>query len=63
LRDRADTAAGLAQRIYTDTPHALLPAAECNVLAHLIDLIGKTRVSPQEDLRTDAVFLRLDSGG
>lgn len=32
------TAATLASRIYTDTPAALMPAAERNVLAHLLDL-------------------------
>ena len=33
-----DTAEGLARRIYTTTPPALLAAASRNVLAHLIDL-------------------------
>ena len=31
----------LTRRVYTDTPAALLPAAERNVLAHLIDLERK----------------------
>lgn len=36
----------LARHIYdTDTPPALLPAAERNVLAHLIDLVGRSMVS------------------
>lgn len=38
LSDGPATAEGLARRIYTDTPPALLGAASRNVLAHLIDL-------------------------
>lgn len=38
------TAEALAQRIYTEVPTALLPAAERNVFAHLIDLKGKSIV-------------------
>lgn len=49
-------AATLAARVYTDTPTHLLPAAARNVLAHLIDLTGKSRVSPQEELTSTAVF-------
>lgn len=36
LRARPDTALGLAQRIYLETPPSLLPAASRNCLAHLI---------------------------
>ena len=50
------TAGALATRIYTDTPPALLPAAERNVLAHLIDLMGKSRAAPQGPLGPDTVF-------
>ncbi|RKT34476.1 glyoxylase-like metal-dependent hydrolase (beta-lactamase superfamily II) [Roseovarius halotolerans] len=50
------TAQELAQRIYTDTPRALLPAATRNVLAHLIDLMGKNLVSPLDPLSSDARF-------
>ena len=39
------TAHALARAIYTDTPPALLPAATRNVLAHLIDLAGKSQVA------------------
>ena len=38
LTDGPLTARQLADRIYTDTPTALLPAAARNILAHLIDL-------------------------
>ncbi len=34
----------LTHRLYLDTPPALIPAAERNVLAHLIDLTRKSRV-------------------
>ena len=46
----------LAARIYTETPAALLLAAERNVLAHLIDLMGKSRVAPVGDLSATAEF-------
>lgn len=48
--------ADLARAIYKDTPAALLPAAERNVLAHLVDLYGKARVSPVGELRQEAEF-------
>ncbi|MEL6619200.1 MAG: MBL fold metallo-hydrolase [Pseudomonadota bacterium] len=56
LADGAATAETLARRIYTDTPAALLPAATRNVLAHLIDLTGKSRVRPTDALSADAHF-------
>ncbi len=59
LTDGADTAEGLARRIYTETPAALLPAATRNVFAHLVDLVGKKSVSSQGELHADAVFARL----
>lgn len=49
-------AATLAQLIYTETPPALLGAATRNVLAHLIDLSGKSLVSPVATLQGDATF-------
>ena len=52
-------AAALAAAIYLDTPAPLLPAAERNVLAHLIDLMGKSEVTPQGPLQADTVFERL----
>ncbi|MFD2741131.1 MBL fold metallo-hydrolase [Sulfitobacter aestuarii] len=51
-------AASLAAAIYTETPTALFPAARRNVLAHLIDLMGKSRVSCRGALTPEAVFYR-----
>ena len=50
------TAATLARHIYTETPPALLGAATRNVLAHLVDLTGKSIVAPQGALAEDALF-------
>lgn len=50
------TAHSLAQKIYTTTPTPLLAAAERNILAHLIDLMGKSRVEPIGKLSTDSIF-------
>ncbi len=52
------TAATLAAGIYTDTPAPLLAAATRNVLAHLIDLQGKSKVSVSGDLHAEAVFAK-----
>ena len=52
----AATAQDLARAIYTDTPPVLLGAARRNVLAHLVDLYGKSRVEPQGRLTADAAF-------
>ncbi|CUJ87873.1 hydroxyacylglutathione hydrolase [Ruegeria denitrificans] len=56
LEDSPGTARNLAERIYTETPAALLPAAERNVFAHLIDLVGKSQVTPEGKLSADARF-------
>lgn len=58
LDDRPLTAAELARLIYTDTPQALLPAAERNVLAHLIDLTGRARIAPDGTLTATSRFSR-----
>ncbi|WP_170557098.1 MBL fold metallo-hydrolase [Ruegeria atlantica] len=58
LADQPGTARQLAERIYTDTPIALLPAAERNVFAHLIDLYGKSKVSTPDALSGNANFFR-----
>lgn len=49
-------AAALARTIYTDTPPALLPAAERNVFAHLIDLHARGLVAAEPRLAADARF-------
>ncbi len=46
----------LAHSIYTETPAALLAAAERNVLAHLIDLMGKSKVTPANGFSAKASF-------
>ncbi len=50
------TAADLARRIYTDLAPALLPAAERNVLAHLIDLADRNLVHPMGELTAATGF-------
>jgi glyoxylase-like metal-dependent hydrolase (beta-lactamase superfamily II) len=50
------TAQTLTTAIYTDTPPALLPAATRNVLAHLIDLHGKNKVSIDQGITAHAQF-------
>ena len=52
------TARTLAEQIYTETPPALLGAAERNVFAHLIDLLGKSQVRSVETLSVKSVFSR-----
>lgn len=59
LKTGPATAATLAEMIYTETPPALLSAATRNVLAHLIDLVGKNRVAPMGALSADAKFTRI----
>lgn len=56
LAEGANTPKGLTQRIYTDVAPALWPAAERNVLAHLIDLTTQNRTAPVGDLSPDAHF-------
>ncbi len=50
------TAQSLAQDIYTTTPASLLAAAERNIFAHLVDLMGKSRVEPIGNLTATARF-------
>ncbi|SHE42674.1 Glyoxylase, beta-lactamase superfamily II [Ruegeria intermedia] len=59
LSQAPGTARDLARRIYSDTPSALLPAAERNVFAHLVDLTGKQRVTPNGALGIQAEFTRV----
>lgn len=56
LAQGEQTAGTLAEAIYTETPAALLPAAERNVLAHLIDLLGKGQVRHAGPLSATATF-------
>lgn len=56
VRATPGTAQDIARIVYTDTPPALLPAATRNVLAHLIDLTGKSLVRPRGALGVDTVF-------
>jgi glyoxylase-like metal-dependent hydrolase (beta-lactamase superfamily II) len=56
LRQGSATARALTRAVYTDTHPNLLPAAERNVLAHLIDLMGKSEVDVVGSLHADAVF-------
>lgn len=53
------TAAQITQAIYTDTPAALLPAAERNVFAHLIEMTSKNQIRPLHPLAITAPFERL----
>lgn len=55
LRQNPDSAAGLARRLY-DVPSALLPAAERNVLAHLIALSQLGAIEFKEEVRIDTFF-------
>jgi glyoxylase-like metal-dependent hydrolase (beta-lactamase superfamily II) len=48
----------LTRRIYHAIPPGLLPAAERNVLAHLIDLAARNEVSATPALHPEAVFAR-----
>ena len=62
LRALADGPAripALAARIYTDIPPHLLPAAERNVFAHLIDLASRNLVTPSPALHPQATFSTL----
>ena len=56
LEGGPSTADRLASRIYTETPPALLSAATRNVLAHLIDLYGRSIVEPDGPLEARARF-------
>lgn len=56
LVDAPGTAAEIAARVYTDIPPPLLPAAERNVLAHLIDLRERDLARTETPLTTAARF-------
>jgi glyoxylase-like metal-dependent hydrolase (beta-lactamase superfamily II) len=64
LADGPANAAELTARIYTDTPQALRPAAERNVLAHLIDLCARRIARADGPLQATARFhLQPRAGG
>lgn len=50
------TPAELTARIYTDIDARLMPVAERNVLAHLIDLVERNLAAPSPELSTTARF-------
>jgi len=56
LRGGPATAQAIAAEVYTDIPARMLPAATRNVLAHLIDLHGKSLVDPVGSLSQNARF-------
>ncbi|XDA99749.1 MBL fold metallo-hydrolase [Sulfitobacter sp. LCG007] len=59
LAENPGTARSLARRIYSDLSPALLPAAQRNVLAHLVDLMQKHAVEPLGPLTVESPFRRL----
>lgn len=59
LGDGPGTAPELAKRVYTDVPAALMPAAERNLLAHLIALMEAGKVSADAPLSARPRFARL----
>lgn len=61
LSDGPSDIATLTRRIYLETPTVLRPAAERNVLAHLIDLTERSRVSCDGPLTPDAIFRHCDT--
>lgn len=50
------TVRALTALVYHDTPKHLLPAAERNVIAHLIDLYGKSKIATSAGLDMNARF-------
>lgn len=56
LSDGPANAQALANRIYTEIPAALIPAAARNVLSHLLDLQARNLAQTQGALSKDAKF-------
>lgn len=56
LADGPSGIPALTARVYRDIPHHLLPAAERNVLAHLLDLASRNRVSAKPALHPNSTF-------
>jgi glyoxylase-like metal-dependent hydrolase (beta-lactamase superfamily II) len=59
MGERPASVATLTKQVYTDTPPALIPAAQRNVFAHLIDLTTRGRIKPLKTLSQNAEFIRL----
>ena len=62
LDDTPRGAAEITARVYTDTDPAMLPAAQRNVLAHLVDLVEKKRITAEPSLSSEARFRRRADG-
>lgn len=56
LKVSSSTISALTKQIYTDVPVALVPAAERNVFAHLIDLVTRMKVIAHPQLNSAAEF-------
>ncbi len=56
LSPSAQTIPALTRKVYSDIPPAMLPAAERNVFAHLIDLEGRNLVLAEPQLALNAGF-------
>jgi glyoxylase-like metal-dependent hydrolase (beta-lactamase superfamily II) len=56
LADGPSRISALTARLYAEIPRHLLPAAERNVLAHLIDLASRNLVTARPALHPDAAF-------
>ena len=58
LSGTPQTISQLTDRVYHDTPAALRRAAERNVFAHLIDLVGRGLVHSEPGLTLSAEYTR-----
>ncbi len=56
LRKGTSNARRITREVYHDVPESMLPAAERNVLAHLIDLLGKSVLSHKGSLSAETEF-------
>lgn len=56
LNEGPASASRIARRLYADLSPALMPAAERNVLAHLLDLHGKNRVTTPDQPSLSSLF-------
>lgn len=63
VRAGVRTVADLTRQVYTDTPSALIPAAQRNVFAQLIDLVSKGLVQSVGELAFHAEFTAFNASG